>query len=202
MLSCILQHVPQQERLTSCTLVCRAWAAAAAAATAGVDAQLQSSEHGAQLQDWLRECGAVVVTLRMRPQNSPCVPWRSWRPQQLHVAKLMRLRSLHLSFIKLQLPVQGVTTRNSTRNGSSSFTGTSSTSTSGIGSSLMVGGSRLMFSGADAISGSGMSNVVLPDLQELRLFECSLTVQLASQLLSSPALTKLQWQFVELRNDN
>jgi hypothetical protein len=42
---------------------------------------------------------------------------------------------------------------------------------------------------------------LLPQLQELNLCGCSLTVQLASQLLSTPKLTKVQWQVEEVLDE-
>jgi hypothetical protein len=38
----VLRHVPLQQRLGSCSLVCRAWRAAAAAATSTVSTTLQA----------------------------------------------------------------------------------------------------------------------------------------------------------------
>jgi Golgi nucleoside diphosphatase len=71
--ACILQHVPFKERLTGYALVCRAWAAFAATVSGDVDAsQLKSTEHCAQLQDWLYKSGVKVDALQTRPQRSTC----------------------------------------------------------------------------------------------------------------------------------
>jgi hypothetical protein len=58
--------VPLRQRLNCCALVCRTWAAAAAAAPAEVVIWLDSRDRCAQLQGWLAKCGDVVVSVSTR----------------------------------------------------------------------------------------------------------------------------------------
>lgn len=81
--------------------MCRAWAAAAAAAPAVVDAHLSSNEHGKQVQAWLSKHGGVVVGLTAEGRSIDCDPLL-----QLPVAKLARLHSLSLRFLRVQRPVE------------------------------------------------------------------------------------------------
>jgi hypothetical protein len=46
------------------------------------------------------------------------------------------------------------------------------------------------------------SLAVLPQLQELKLRDCLLTAQLASQLLTATTLSELQWEYVQLFSDS
>jgi hypothetical protein len=64
---CILQHVQLRQRLTSCALVCRAWAAVAATtAPADIELRLDSTRRTVGLEDWLSNHGGVVVGLDTR----------------------------------------------------------------------------------------------------------------------------------------
>jgi hypothetical protein len=58
------------------------------------------------------------------------------------------------------------------------------------------------FLAADTGPSSSSAAPVLAQLQELRLFDCQLDLQLLTQLLSAAALSKLQWQHVQLFRDN
>jgi hypothetical protein len=93
--ACILQHVPLHERLTSCALVCRTWAAAAATAPAVVNTELHGSRHLTQLQSWLGKHCAVVTSLTVTAPD--ILAWRErdkWRLLQLPVPQFTRLRTL------------------------------------------------------------------------------------------------------------
>jgi hypothetical protein len=175
----ILQHIPLQERLTCCALVCSSWAAAAAAAPADVDVKIDSNdERTKQLQNWLGKHGGVVTKLAVVGQLHT-------RPVlQLPVSKLTQLQSLRLCGIKTQLLGYVVPTRSSgRRKGGSALTGPSS-------------------SAAASSVGSAAAAVALPQLQELSLRHCDLTVPLACQLLSSNTLTSVQWHRVGLHKEN
>jgi hypothetical protein len=95
----ILQHVPVRKRLASCALVCRAWAAAAAATPAEIDSRhAYSVKEAKALQDWLAKHGGVVEVLRIRHKN-----WiMDQTGLQLPVAKFSRLHKLELSSMKAQ----------------------------------------------------------------------------------------------------
>jgi hypothetical protein len=88
----------------------------------------------------------------------------------------VRLRSLYLSMLEVQLPGETNTysVANSTRvTRRPLLTGSSSSNPTGsVGSAAAA---------------------VLPQLQELTLRRCQLSMQLLSQLLSATALTKLNW---------
>jgi hypothetical protein len=173
--ACVLQHVPLQQLLTSCALVCRAWAAAAATFTTEIDVLFKRSNHCVQLQDWLAQHGCVLVALTA--QHSPCAQSISTHPWRLPVLQLMQLHSLNLSRVKAQLSAQGASTCSSTRcslgsSGGLTHTGASSSSSAGRAAAAAIG---------------------LPQLQELALCDCDLNLQLMSQLLSATTPTKLRW---------
>jgi hypothetical protein len=158
-------------------LVCRAWAAAAAGAlAAAINCQLKNDQHCRQLQDWLGKHAGLVVALAAEHDVMGSEPL--WRPLRLPVLQFKHLHSLQISGINVQLSLQGVPTRSSTRRKACG--------------SLLRGPSSLCSTAAAATA------AVLPQLQELKLCDCSLTLQLLSQLLSAPALTRLYWQSVEL----
>lgn len=60
----VLRHVPQQQRLTHCALVCRAWASAAAVATIHVERELTASTQSA-IQDWLQQHAGQLLSLQL-----------------------------------------------------------------------------------------------------------------------------------------
>ena len=65
LLAHILQHVPQQQRLTVAALVCKPWATAATLATVSVEHNhtKQSSE---AFQAWLAANGGQLVSLQVK----------------------------------------------------------------------------------------------------------------------------------------
>lgn len=96
----ILQQLPQQDRLCRAALVCRAWAAAAAAATVAItfDSPKPTQEERQQdfmsLKDWLHQHSQQLVSARI-----------SGRSQlQLEFAHMQRLQVCKLSYCTLQLP--------------------------------------------------------------------------------------------------
>ena len=141
-----------------------------------MDVLLKSRERREQLQQWLAKHGAVVARLKTHG------PWDNmkWATLQLPVQQLTQLRSLELSgWLKFQLPA-GVSTRSSS-------------------SSKKARSSRLTALSSSHASGSAAAAVaVLPQLQQLKLWACQLTVPLLSQLLSATALTKLHWEHPRL----
>ena len=179
-MACILQHVPCKERLTSCALVCRAWAAAAVTVPAALLIQNGSSERCMQLHDWLRKHGGAAV--RITAQGWSRLHWK--KPVlQLPIPKLTQLQHLGLSNIHAELP-QGVLTRSrARRQRGSALTGAHSIAVSSLG---------------DAAAAAG----VLPHLQGLKLCSCVLSLQLLRLLLSATALTKLHWKWVGIHSDS
>jgi hypothetical protein len=128
-----------------------------------VSIQLRSSDHCGQLQDWLSKHADVVVSLNSWGEDG------SWSPLQVPVHYFVRLRSLNLGMLKLQL-AQGASTGASSGSGSS-------------------GGA----------SGGSSDVAVLPELRQLCLCRVQLSVQLLSQLLRATGLTKLDWGSVRVR---
>ena len=192
--ACILQHVPLQERLTSCALVCRTWATAAALVPADVDVRLKDCEHRRQLQLWLGKHAGVVVALTAVGKSGKRRCFNRGRtnavkdytesiqpfflPLQLPTLQLTQLCSVDLSHLNLKLSAQGFSTA------------CSSTRKYGIPTC------------AAPTSSSGKAALVLPQLHELLLEKCHVTLQLACQLLSATTLTALYWQDVKLYSDN
>jgi hypothetical protein len=94
----ILQHVPQQQRLGQCAMVCSAWALAAARATVHVVCEELQPDAVPALQSWLSKHAAQLLGLEL---------YMNWRHQcvlQLPVDRLTKLQSLRLQSFKLQLP--------------------------------------------------------------------------------------------------
>ena len=178
-MACILQHVPFKERL-SCAYVCRAWAAAAVAVPAEIVVRLNSSARCMQLQHWLRKHRDVAVQITVQGQ-------RGKEPLlQLPVASLSQLRFLELRCVRAELLVQGLVTDSSAR---------SQQGCSHIGES-----SNAASSGGNAAPAAAAA--VLPQLQELKLSDCQLTVEVLLQLLGTATLTKLQWEWVQVRRSS
>jgi len=70
LLTSILGHVPFQERLCVCTLVCRSFRAAAVAATNSISkTSLSSQAQCDQLSDWLRRHGGGITSLGAQGQG-------------------------------------------------------------------------------------------------------------------------------------
>jgi hypothetical protein len=97
----ILQHVPQQQRLTQAALVCRAWAPAASQATVHVDQNIDSQAAQA-MQSWLAVHADQLLSLKLTALYE-----RQY--MQLPMSKLTRLQSLQLQGCSVQLPLEGGT---------------------------------------------------------------------------------------------
>lgn len=95
LLARILQHVPQEERLASCALVSKAWAAAAAAATVSIHVEGLNSSKTASLQSWVELHARQLQSLRLQRRY-----WQSRSPLQLPCAELQQLSVLHLSGVQ------------------------------------------------------------------------------------------------------
>jgi hypothetical protein len=190
--ACILQHVPVKQRLTSCALVCRTWAAAAVAAPAILYLSLNSSEHSRQLQDWLFKHGGVVVEFWGAAMPSDgFTKWLKSHPLQLPIHKFSQLHIMYLSMLRYEMSAQDVSTATCSRGTrDASLTGQSW----GHGASSNSAPSNL---------GSTAAAVLLPQLRELTLARCELTMQLLTQLLSATALpvVELGDGHVEIYND-
>jgi hypothetical protein len=101
---------------------------------------------------------------------------------QLPVRKLTQLRSLDISCIEAQLP-NGTQVQQQQAEGMSSCW-------------------QQQQQQRQRCSGSvGSPTAVLPQLQDLKLSSCHLSIELLSQLLSTTSLTKLHWDSVRSLND-
>lgn len=82
--------VPLQARLRSCALVCRTWAAAAAAATTTLDMQLRDQAHADSLSKWLGTHGCNIEHLAVcfdEQYHAPQVCSQVWlHPAAMHAA--------------------------------------------------------------------------------------------------------------------
>lgn len=88
----ILRHVPQQDRLGLCALVCRAWASAAIQATVNLEKEVEK-EHLPALQGWLAQHSGQLQTLKLFGY--------SWGEEMLQLQlpwdKMIRLQHLKLN---------------------------------------------------------------------------------------------------------
>ena len=93
----VLQHVPQQQRLQQCALVCKAWASAATLATTHVEQKYKPAQTIPAIESWLRQHAAQLESLQLSyngRQREPQLPW----------AKLAKLQRLQLGGFALSLP--------------------------------------------------------------------------------------------------
>jgi hypothetical protein len=97
----VLSHVPQQQRLTKCALVCRAWASAATLSTIHVECALTEAILPA-FQTWLQQHAGQLLTLRVSAWSGPD-PF-SFLSLRLPLDKLKQLQTLQVEHLKLQLP--------------------------------------------------------------------------------------------------
>lgn len=70
----VLAHVPQQQRLTQCALVCRAWSSAAASVTVHVQCMLTAATALA-FQAWLLQHAGQLRALQLS-SGGPCSCWQ------------------------------------------------------------------------------------------------------------------------------
>jgi hypothetical protein len=95
----ILQHVPQQQRLQQCALVCKAWASAAALATIHVQQKLKPGQATSAFESWLQKYAGQPESLELS-----CSDWNT--QPQLRLCSLAKLQRLRLQGLKLLLPGQ------------------------------------------------------------------------------------------------
>jgi hypothetical protein len=127
----ILQHVPQQHRLTQCALVCAACAAGAAQATVHLVHTVQQPDAAQALQSWLALHAGEILTIKMTGKVSYSKPKLQL---QLPLSKLTQLQHLQLKGFKLQLlgdegtqsSSPGAGSGDSSAEGSSSYAATGS----------------------------------------------------------------------------
>jgi hypothetical protein len=99
----ILQHVPQQQRLQQCALVCKAWASAAALATVHVERHLKEGQTFRGFHSWLDKYAGQLVSLQLTYSH-----WRKHLVLQLPLfARFTKLQWLELEGFKLLLPGEG-----------------------------------------------------------------------------------------------
>jgi len=86
-LSQVLQHVPMEQRLLNCSLVCTQWAAAAAAATTSIS---EKSLRTAQLPalQWIQKHGQVLVSLQLDQHLDETQDCEVVLPGLLHLTSL------------------------------------------------------------------------------------------------------------------
>jgi hypothetical protein len=101
----VLRHVDLQQRLAFCSLVCRAWRAAAAAATSGV--AVNTNKDGSQLklqrlEQWLITHGAAVTQLTVEHAYQLMDRLSTKAELRLPFASLSRLQGLQLHGCQLQ----------------------------------------------------------------------------------------------------
>jgi hypothetical protein len=180
--ACILQHLPLRQRLTSCALVCKAWAAVAATVPANVELGTYSSETAKQLQEWLDAHADVVVRLAHAHTYQDAHTW------QLPVRKLTQLRSLNLSKVDANMTKDHQTQQQQQQQQQQQR--------------QAVGEMSAHRQQQQRCSGSvGSPTAVLPQLQDLKLSSCLLSAELLSHLLSATSLTKLHWDSVRSSRD-
>lgn len=165
-MACICQHVPLQQRLSCCALVCRSWAVIAATEPAHVEADVTDPKKLKQMQAWLHSCGEQVTTLSLLSTHKSY----DHRPLlQLACSKLTQLQSLQLKNLTFQLQLRQASTRSST---SSSL-------------ALLAQGSP------STSSRAGSPAALLPQLLQLSLVNCYVPEQLFEQLGELTRLTQL-----------
>jgi hypothetical protein len=91
----VLQHVPQQQRLSQCALVNTSWAPAAAQATVHVAGMVKPAAVEG-LQSWLSAHAGQVLSIKLRGSRHQAL--------QLPLDKLTQLQHLQLNGFRLQLP--------------------------------------------------------------------------------------------------
>jgi hypothetical protein len=185
----ILKHVPVRKRLSDCALVCRAWAAAAEAATTKIDDwHAYSIQQVLLLAEWLaKHGGAVEVLMIPHGADKPRMFQQKWKPVivQLPVAQFSQLQQLDFRDITALLHT------------SAAELGIATLSISDRQASVLAGASSR---GATNTGGAAAAAAAafLPKLQDLTVSLCDLTAPLASQLLSATALTYLCMDHVKL----
>lgn len=87
----VLSHVPQQQRLTQCALVCCTWASAATLGTVHVEGRLEE-ENLPAFECWLQQRAGQLRTLKLlspaRSANLRLSPGQFQRLQRLELERL------------------------------------------------------------------------------------------------------------------
>ena len=205
LLAMVLQHVPLQQRLSHCALVCKAWAAAATAASTHFVHEI-SEDRLPSLLPWLRQHGTQLLRLDLSCKGLH--PYGNGPLLQLPMGRLPKLQQLSLSGFDLLLSPSGsakARTAVDHNNNSSSSSGedddgdedstSSSSSSNGGGNSSSVKGC-----GESRVGSSGLGQCLLPDLQSLCLHRCRLqrpdslaVLTAATTGLTCLAITSLDW---------
>jgi hypothetical protein len=108
--------VPQQQRLTQASLVCRAWAPAAAQATVHVERKLEPDPDAiAAMETWLAVHAGQLLSLDVSISRHILDPALQL---QLPLGKLTKLQHLQLQGFHLQLPGEGDSPHRSADTGS------------------------------------------------------------------------------------
>lgn len=207
-----LQQVPLRERLSSCSLVCSSWAAAAAATSVHLEVELSSCIRWGHVLGWLRAHAGQATSINLTHQG------HTKQRIELLCSKLLQLEQLSINNMAvhvceesgdscdnaadgavLQLPVllmeQAVVSPlahddvlNSSSTESMSAQPVASThspagdSQSGLGPPI---------AGCSSVAAAARAPF-LPKLRELKLFDCRIAVDHLQQLSKLSALTCLE----------
>lgn len=179
----IARQLPLQQRLSSFALVCQTWAAAAAATPADLEADCSSCIRWEHVQDWLHQNADQVSRIRFSHHGN--------RRQllQLPCARLMKLQQLLVDSMTVRLleippETNSLTAAKEDEEGdcSTAFSSRCAVSTA----------SRPESAAAAAPAGAAAAPVsLLPQLQNLELFSCSIALEHLLQLSRLTALTAL-----------
>lgn len=93
----MLQHVPQQDRLCQCALVCRSWALAAVQATVSIASHIKTHHAPAFQRCLAQHAAGQLTTLKVSLFE------RDGQTLQLPLDKMSKLQHLKLEGLKLQL---------------------------------------------------------------------------------------------------
>lgn len=163
----IARQLPLQQRLRSFALVCRTWAAAAAAAPSDLQAELGSCIRWEHVHKWLHQNSDQVASIRFSHHGN--------RRQllQLPCARLTRLQQLLVDSMTLRL-----------------------LEIPSDEDSLIEEDNCSAFSSCCAVSshltsGTPAAPLLLPQLQRLELFSCSIALEHLLQLSRLAGLTSL-----------
>lgn len=216
----ILQQLPLRERLASCALVCRHWAAAAVLTTADLEAELSSCIRWEHVQDWLHMHAGQVSSIKFshhghRSQLLPLPASRLIKLQQLEVDS-MTVRLLEIP----DNPSSGATDEDCSNVSSSAQSGCTITScpasptaedsdaapagASTVGHFHSSAATHPVAEGAalasvpssstsaiTASSTTATSTAILPQLRHVQMFSCNIALEHLQQLSRVTGLTSL-----------
>lgn len=197
----ILQHLPLRERLASCALVSKSWAAAAVSTTADLEADLSSCIRWEHVQDWLHQHAEQVVTIRFSHHGQ--------RKQllQLPCSRLTKLQQLYVDSMTvrlLEIPERSSHSTLLTEPDCSAFSSSCTITGQPVADSST--GSTVAAAGAAAAPASSSSStagssggsagltaavVLLPQLQHLEVFSCSIALEHLNHFSNVTCLTSL-----------